>query len=858
MSQDLMYKTVEGILINESTNRPLEWKTITLSNSQVKVEIRMSDDGKFSAIMPFKSLDEEIMISFEGYHLETTVIKIDDFDASITLLPKDKKLDKLIVKGFRIDTKTNEFLLNDSAKGIIIDQATNIPIANAEVSVRQPNLNVMARTNDKGVFYVVVPMSSSANNVTISKEGYYEVGYLDSINSDNRNPIITLVPKTNELDAVIINGITINQRLKETTESVTIVPQSEINSENTVQLAPILNRVPGVFMQSGSLNTNRITIRGIGARSPFSTANIRAYYVDIPLTDGNGESAIEDLELAAISRMEIHKGPSSSSYGVGLGGTILLYPEFAQFNTTNANLYTTVGSFGLFRTVAKVSHGGEKANVNVIYSNTHSDGYRDNNSLDKATATITSNWFVDDKNELTFIGNYTSLKAFIPSSLNREDFDNSPRNAATFWKNARGFEDFKKTLFGINWSHTYNETYTQKTSVFTSFNNNYEPRPFNILEEKATTFGMRTRLLATKDFENSSLKWSVGGELFFDDYNAKQFDNLYQDFPDGTGSVAGDILSNIDENRNYFNLFAEAIYTLKKLSISFGLHVNQTKYTVENQLNNSSEEDFTFDAIVSPKLGLNYEVSSNFNVFGSIAHGFSTPTTEETLLPDGVFNPEIKAERGWNFEIGSRFHTTDRKLSGSVSIYTMAVSDLLVNRRTATDQNITLNAGKTSHKGIEAALGYELINNRNFSMNSYINASINDFTFKEFMETNANFSGNDLTGVPKSVVNLGIAMTSRKGFYGRLDFQAVGEMPANDENTVYSDAFELLNGKLGYQNSIGNQFTYDFSIGVNNIFDTKYASQLQVNAFGNDTNARYFYPGLPFNVYGGVQLNYQL
>ena len=738
-------------------------------------------------------------------------------------------------------------------EGTIIDQSTTIPLSN--VTVQNFETKVAVKTNANGKFSITTK-SATETRLSISFEGYETQIVLVR---SGKKTIISLVPKANALNEVLINATTIDQKLKTATESVSIVSQSEINSENTLQLAPILNRVPGVFMQSGSLNTNRITIRGIGARSPFSTANIRAYYADIPLTDGNGESAIEDLELAAVSRMEIHKGPSSSSYGVGLGGTILLYPEYAKFNASSANVYSTVGSFGLFRTVAKVSHGGEKANLNVIYSNTHSDGYRDNNSLDKATATITSNWFVDAKNDLTFIGNYTSLKAFIPSSLNREDYENSPRNAATFWKNARGFEDFKKTLFGINWNHNYNETYTQKTSVFTSFNNNYEPRPFNILEEKATTFGVRTRLLATKKFEESSLKWSVGGELFFNSYNGKQFDNLYQDFPDGTGSVAGDILSNIDENRNYFNLFAEAIYTRKKLSISLGLHLNQTKYIVDDQINIAEgEQDYKFDAIISPKLGINYEVSSNFNLFGSIAHGFSTPTTEETLLPDGVFNPEIKAERGWNFEIGTRFHTKNRKLAGSVSIYTMAVSDLLVNRRTETDQNITLNAGKTSHKGIEAALRYEVFKNDHFTLNSHVNASINDFSFKEFTETNANFSGNDLTGVPKSVVNLGIEGTSAKGFYGRLDFQAVGEMPANDENTVYSDAFELLNGKIGYFNTIGSQFSYDISIGANNIFDTKYVSQLQVNAFGNDTSARYFYPGLPFNMYGGIQLNYRL
>jgi len=732
--------------------------------------------------------------------------------------------------------------------GIVIDQSNTIPLQNTLIT--DVNLNSEVRSDAYGKFTI-----TTKGLLTISREGYQT--QIVSV-TEGKKITISLVPTTNALDEVVINGLTINQQLKQATEAVDIVTQSDINSENTVALVPILNRVPGVYMQSGTLSTNRITIRGIGARSPFGTANIRAYYADIPLTDGNGESAIEDLELSSISRMEIHKGPSSSSYGVGLGGTILLYPEYASFNASSANVYSTVGSFGLFRTVAKVAHGGEKANLNVIYSNTHSDGYRENNSLDKATATITSNWFVNDTNELTFIGNYTSLKAFIPSSLNREDFEISPQNAATIWKNARGFEDFKKTLIGVNWKHNYNETYTQKTSVFTSFNNNYEPRPFNILEEKATTFGVRTRLLATKNYEESSLKWSVGGELFFDSYNGKQFENRYQNFPDGTGSVAGEILSNLDEQRNYFNLFVEAIYTRKKLTLSLGLHVNKTRYTVDDQLNTSeSDQKYTFEAIVSPKFGINYEVSNNFTLFGSIAHGFSTPTTAETLLPDGVFNPNIKAERGWNFEIGSRFKTTNRKLSGSVSIYTMAVSDLLVNRRTETDQNITLNAGKTSHNGVEVALQYKVFQNNHFELHSYINASVNDFTFKEFTGINTNFSGNDLTGVPKSVVNLGTEITSRNGFYGRFDFQAVGKMPANDENTVYSDAFELLNGKLGYKNTIGKQFNYDLSFGANNLFDTAYASQLQVNAFGNETTARYFYPGLPFNIYGGVQLQYR-
>ena len=62
----------------------------------------------------------------------------------------------------------------------------------------------------------------------------------------------------------------------------------------------------------------------------------------------------------------------------------------------------------------------------------------------------------------------------------------------------------------------------------------------------------------------------------------------------------------------------------------------------------------------------NYTISNNSNWFASVSHGFSTPTTGETLLPEGVFNPDIKAMRGWNFEMGTRVHTTNKKVSGSV------------------------------------------------------------------------------------------------------------------------------------------------------------------------------------------------
>jgi iron complex outermembrane receptor protein len=73
----------------------------------------------------------------------------------------------------------------------------------------------------------------------------------------------------------------------------------DLNNQNQNPLTFVenLNQVPGLFTQSGNTNTNRITIRGVGSRNPYGTSRIKAYYNDIPLTNGEGNTEIEDIVL---------------------------------------------------------------------------------------------------------------------------------------------------------------------------------------------------------------------------------------------------------------------------------------------------------------------------------------------------------------------------------------------------------------------------------------------------------------------------------------------------------------------------------------------------------------------------------
>ena len=497
-----------------------------------------------------------------------------------------------------------------------------------------------------------------------------------------------------------------------------------------------------------------------------------------------------------------------------------------------------------------------------MYSNTQSDGYRENNAYKRQTLTATANLYADTKNTFSFVGSFIKIKAFIPSSLNQETFENTPKLAAPTWNTAQGFEDSRFGLAGISWTHEYSPKLTQKTSIYTTVRTNDEPRPFNILAEKSTAIGIRSRFIGDS-IGNADITWAIGGELFHENANLQTFQNLYLDFPAGTGSVQGVQLTDFDEKRYFYNLFAEMQYQFhSKWSLSIGINANQTKFDISNQLSNTPIANggtFDFDMITSPKVGLVYTPTSSISFFGTIAHGFNTPTTEETLLPDGLFNPDLQPETGWNFEVGSHFQGIQKRLQGDISCYALAVKNLLVNRRGTEDQFFAVNAGKTSHIGIEATLKYQWIKNTNYTLTTTMNTSINRFRFREFIDLDNDYSGNILTGSPSKTGNLGLLFNHKKGLSSQLGYQYIGRIPVNDGNTVFSDSYTLLNLNTRYKKTLWKSFDLALFAGVQNILDERYASQLQVNASGFGGNApRYFYPGNPTNFFGGINIKYRV
>ena len=300
------------------------------------------------------------------------------------------------------------------------------------------------------------------------------------------------------------------------------------------------------------------------------------------------------------------------------------------------------------------------------------------------------------------------------------------------------------------------------------------------------------------------------------------------------------------------------MWLTNKLHLETGIALNSTYYSLKDVFQQNTErQNYTFGSIWSPRIGLSYKVSNGKNIYASISKGFSVPAVAETLTPEGEINTELKPEIGWNYEIGFKGNWFNTKLYTEVALFSTQIENLLVARRTADDQYVGINAGSSSHPGVEFLLNYKLWETTHFQITPYVSGAINHFKFKNFVDGNADYSGNELTGVPNKQWSFGLDVYSKPGLSINASYRTVGKMPMNDANTKYTDEYSLLDIKAAYAFPILKVIKSELNVGINNALDEKYAASIVPNAVGfGNVQPRYYYPGNPRNYYEGFSISY--
>ena len=735
---------------------------------------------------------------------------------------------------------------------ILIVSEDNIPL---EDVIAYKSSNVIATSNDKGILSFKNP-STDEFILRLTLKDFKPVSLKISPNTFKYTVVLSKAEE--ELNTVILAST--YQK-----ESKVLIPTTSVTAESIAEGSPIdlvdaINETSGVYIQRGAINTNRITIRGIGSRTLFGTNKIRAYFNGFPITNGVGETAIDIFNTQDIASIEIIKGPKATQYGANLGGTLLLNSKDPKKDGLAIKNTVTIGSFELFKESLSLNLKEDKLSLHLNADHQEHEGYRENNRYNRNALFINTSYTLNKTFTINGLVQHINNFAQIPSSLNLTDFNEDPTQAAFTWAQSQGFEDNRQTLVGLGLSSNISDSWSNATNVYYSYLDHYEPRPFNILAEITNTYGVRTVFANTFNLNKKSANLSFGAEFNQDHYVVTTTENLYED-NNGNGSLEGSLLSDNTEIRSQLQLFGTSTLPItEKLTAEIGLHLNKTSYNLDDNFNEAeanTSADREFDIIVAPNLSLLYKLNNTVTTYLNISRGFNYPSLEETLTPDGIINTDIGPEIGWNYEVGTTLSLLKQRLQINAAAYLLSVNDLLVAERVGNDQFIGRNAGQTDHKGIEISIDYKQNIVEQFQFKIFLNAEFNAHKFIDFVDGDSDFSGNDLTGVPSEKINAGISLQHTSGFFFSSQLQYIGEQPITDANTLYAEDYTTLRLSGGYNQSFNEKLSLEVKGGVNNVTDTAYASSILINAssFGNSL-PRYYYPGLPRHYFASLSLNY--
>ncbi len=755
----------------------------------------------------------------------------------------------MILAAFNINVNAQEHVISGTVYDLQSQQLLQ------GVSIETENGNSKTQSDETGQFSIKGTDNQGSLRVSL-------IGYKPQVVSYKKDEHlnIQLEPSTVSLNAVRVTAYGGNKTNKETAGAVALITGDQIRQGSGVSLQSSFNSVPGVQMDQSTLSEARISIRGNGVRSSYGIRNIKIYVNDIPVTEPDGTTRIEALDVNGIGQAQIIKGPASSIYGGGTGGVINFKLQRSPYQERSMELSSLLGSYGLARVAATYRNGGDKVNSYVSYGWQQFDGYREHNNDMRRFLTGNFQFFPSDKQIVTLLLSRTTQHTQIPGALTQSQMNEDRQQASpsNLDKQAGRYQNW--TRVGIGQQYRFNDQLTNSTSVFTYFYDLDHPLAYAYLRNYYQSFGGRTKFNYNPRFKLFPTVFTVGAE--FNQANSKGTRYV------NNQGVEGAINNNTDTENIVYSLFYQSETSLgPNTDLALGLSYNGLTYDATDYLIPEQSGVKKFKAQASPRIALSHHVGEALSIHGSVSSGFSPPSGSEIKNVDGSINRDLQAEKAVNYEINAKGNLLKSRLSYDLALFKMDMKGELIAQ--SVEQGITVyhNAGRTSHGGVELALSYLAIHQDDGKtitlLRPYAAVTYSDFQFQDYKVLDADgevkvaYDGNELTGIAPWVMNAGINVESKYGIYFSGNYFFNDRLPLNDANSDYNPSYQVMNAKLGFKKQLAKSFALDLYAGVNNLSDERYSSMNALNAisYGNG-GAAYFNPSPERNFYAGLNLKY--
>lgn len=650
------------------------------------------------------------------------------------------------------------------------------------------------------------------------------------------------------LDEIVVSATRIETSVRDAARSITVINKEQIqNATQQLGIDEALASVPGLYMQNRYNFTQdlRLSLRGFGARSSFGIRGIKVMVDGIPETLPDGQAQVDNIDLGSAERIEVLRGPASTQYGNASGGVIAITSE-AGTAEPYVEGSVAAGELGYSSLQLKTGGRGERLDYMFNVSQQDFDGYRDHSRFEGRLANVRLGYALNDSDRLKLVFNHTDQPtAQDAGGISAADVAADRRAARDLNVRFDGGEALDQQRVGLVYERVRDPgTLTVRNHyVWRDFENKLPFVSGGSVGIARFFYGAGVQY-AFGDILPEAFELSAGAEAERQDDDRQRFDNNDGD--------PGALVFDQNEQVDSAGLYVHARYHLSEAwSTSAGLRYDRISFDISDRYMVDGDDSGSIDFDhVSPSLGLNYKVGEHV-LFASYSNSFETPTTTELANPDasGGFNPLLEPQVADNFELG--YKTGNEQLYFEIAAFRIDLEDELVPFELAAFPGRTFysNAGRSDRRGIETAFTWN--GDSGFGVN--LSYTWSDFKFDEFTDESGNdFSGRRLPGLPEHFGYGSLSWRSGQGLYAVFETVYSGELFASNANDVVVDDYAVSNLRISREFDQGAWSIRPY-LGLNNLFNARYNSNIRINAFGN----RFYEPAPERNVYLGFVVNFE-
>jgi iron complex outermembrane receptor protein len=663
---------------------------------------------------------------------------------------------------------------------------------------------------------------------------------------------------TSRLEELVVVGTRSEQQLGSIPAGVSVVNMDDIQlGRQELGFDESLARVPGLIMQNryNFSQDLRVSIRGFGARANFGMRGIKVYSDGIPVTLADGQSGTDDLDIGSAQSVEVVRGPSAALYGTASGGVISLTteePTEEPFIETKV----TAGEYGHQK--LQVKAGGQTGRLGYLVNVSHleMDGYRDYSGVQHSLINSKFRYDLDADSDIQLIANaVNSPYAQDAGGVTLADVaaDRTGAQARNLSSNAG--ETFDAQRLGLVYNRQLDASSDLTVRTYTSWK---EFSAFLPIGTHIPFVGDDGSIAYDRHFFGGGFRYTRRGQLggldnsFTIGADADYQRDDRQRYLNNAG-VRGDLTFNQEEEAEARGIYFRNETALNDtISLSVGGRYDNIDLSVYDLYlaNEDQSASLSFNEF-SPSVGLVIQANERTSLYANYSSSFETPSFTELGGPAQDFTvslggfSNVNAQTADSFEVGAKGTFADGDVYYDLALYTMDVEDEIVNVTSISNRAFFENAD-TDRRGLEAQVQAQLTDR----FEAVVSYTYSDFEFESFTG-NAAAVGQPIPGIPEHQFYAELSYTHPTGAYVVIDALNVGEYTANNAGTTIVDDYLVSNLRLGSSYDWGDASFAPF-IGVNNLFDEDYFSNVRINAFGG----RAYEPAPERHIYGGFNIRF--